>query len=174
LYDQNTIAIASGMALGVSICIITSLVSQMVMRRKIKFSIPERWVTNKYCTLKVKPHGECFFFQISNEDTKDKTLPYGWAFVEVLDADRKIAFLWNIFVREDIRRKGFGRDLMNILQENFNEIRTHTYPAIISRAGTQLCLACGFRMTQALIKRDPWLLVWQRGKGVSDKPRGNK
>jgi GNAT superfamily N-acetyltransferase len=169
---MNYLFIVVGMWIGAAIAILAHWRSTKRHTFMIKNFL--MGTADKYTTLAVSPRGKMLFVQISDRDSRSKELPYGWALIEVIDQEKKVVFLWDIHVREELRRQGYGRDLMNILQENYDEIRTHTYPAIISRAGTQLCLACGFRMTQALIKRDPWLLVWQRGKGVSDKPRGNK
>lgn len=116
-------------------------------------------VFGKYKVVRAAPQGPVAFWQIA--PSQGKELPYAWAMVEY-DPETMVAFLWMIFVREEIRNQGYGTDMMRCLQETFREIRTHYYPEIISRPGIKLCLKCGFDIQPPMFKRDVGVLTWKR------------
>lgn len=158
---MNYLFLIAGMFAGASI----ALLAQWRRTKRHTFTIKSfgMGTADKYTTLAVSPKGKMLFVQISSPDNRSKELPYGWALIEVIEQEKRVVFLWDIHVREEVRRHGYGRDIIRILQEQYAEVRTHVYPLIVGSAGTKLCFACGFKWTQPLKKRDPGLLVWKRG-----------
>jgi GNAT superfamily N-acetyltransferase len=118
-------------------------------------------VSGKYRIQVSGPQGNVQFWSVG-EPTAPKEIPYGWAMVETDEAEREV-FLWMIYVREDLRRKGYGRDIIRVLQEKFFQIRTHYSRGIVSKPGVKLCMSMGFEMKPSIHKRQPDELVWKRG-----------
>jgi len=109
----------------------------------------------------VTPNGDPMYVSIHEKDTKD--VPVAWAFVTVDRDDPKKATLCMIYVHEKKRGKGYGQELLHVLQSQFQSIMTQYSKGIINSAGTRLCLKCGFKMMPSLFKRIPSELVWERG-----------
>jgi len=135
-------------------------------KRKVKVNLPPPDMTeqahDKYNVTIAEPRGLAQFWQIS-DPVKKGVKPYAWAFI-VSDPVAAECFLWMVYVRENVRRQGYGRDMLRILQEKFKKITTHYDRGIVSKPGVKLCMACGFRMKPALYKRDASELVWERAR----------
>ena len=122
----------------------------------------DQLISRKYQVTVTSPQGLLQFWQISSSHNR-KDVPYAWALVES-DPLAKVCFLWMIYVREDIRGQGYGRDMIGLLQEKFDLIRSHYTRGLVSKPGTKLCMKCGFVMKQAMHKRQPNELVWRKEK----------
>jgi hypothetical protein len=117
----------------------------------------------KYAITIAQPQGVPFFYQIG---LKDENLPATWAMVEH-SLDNKAAFLWFICTPEKMRRKGFARDMIRVLQTRYEFLETQYTEDIINSPGVRLCLSCGFKPVRSLSKKMPSRLVWRRlVKGV--------
>jgi ribosomal protein S18 acetylase RimI-like enzyme len=106
------------------------------------------------------PAGEVAVFSLHQ---KDKTkVPYAWAMISVLP-DSTEAVLWDIYVRENYRRMGYGKKLIQFLQTRYNSIYTEYEKGIVNSAGVRLCVACGFKMKPQMFKNAPPELSWHKG-----------
>lgn len=120
----------------------------------------EESMLEKYGLICTAPQGIVMFFQLAHKTDRDEK-PYTWAMVEH-SLDNSCAFLWMIYTPEEMRRKGYAKDLIAVLRERFAEIRTHYNDGIINSAGCQLMLNCGFKPIRSLKKREPGMLVWRK------------
>jgi GNAT superfamily N-acetyltransferase len=108
------------------------------------------------------PSGVCQTVSIIDQHLSDP-LPVGWALISVdKEGEYSTCTVWDILIREEYRRKGYGLALMRLLQETFDELFTQWNAALINSAGVQLCLKAGFHPQKALFKKDVGTLVWRK------------
>jgi GNAT superfamily N-acetyltransferase len=83
----------------------------------------------------------------------------GTAMVVFAPKEPKYCILHDIWVRDDMRREGYGRDLMHSIQNDFEKIETQWR----SKEGWELCLNCGFKLHKAMFKNQVDKLIWEKG-----------
>jgi GNAT superfamily N-acetyltransferase len=106
------------------------------------------------------PEGRVAVYSLHQPDRK--AIPYGWALLTGDENAPDEAILWDIFVRDRYRRRGYGRRLIGALQSRYRRILTQYEKGVVNSAGVRLCLACGFQMKPALFKNHPPWLIWER------------
>jgi len=102
--------------------------------------------------------GQTRVYSLHTDDPKE--IPYGWALVTVDQDTPDECVLWDIHVRTQYRRMGFGKKLMAVLQGNYKRIFTQYERGLINSPGCRLCMSCGFKMKQQMFKNVPPAMEW--------------
>ena len=97
---------------------------------------------------------------ITDIDADDK--PVGWAWVSAKDESGCI--LHAIMIQENHRGKGYAKQLIKRLQTIYEEIKTQWSTPLLSSAGVQLCIKCGFEIKPIISKKKGGELVWKKSK----------
>jgi len=100
---------------------------------------------------------------------EDEDVPVGWIFV--VGSDDGGCIIMDMFVDPEYRRKGYGKVLIQVLQERYNRAWT----GISTVAGRGLCLSMGFKLIMPTFKKQFPRLEWKAPKkaegpeGIGDK-----
>jgi len=123
-------------------------------------------------------HGGNRFLSVINDGTPAKIflmdpaegdLPVGWVLIWTEDSslltDEPVGcVIGHIQVREQYRRRGYGRKLIKMLQGNYPRIVTDVETAIMNSASTLLLLECGFRHIPKIFRRACGKLISRKEK----------
>lgn len=111
--------------------------------------------------------GQPGYLRIFSDDRED---PVGWVFL--IDGDDHDCVIVDMWVEPKYRRQGFGRDMINVLQQTHKRVWT----GMSSPEGRALCLSMGFRINKGHYKRDIPKLEWEaryaKGNG-RETPKGS-
>lgn len=99
--------------------------------------------------------------------------PIGHAIV-VIDED--ICELWHIFIRSQLRYRGYGKELIRALQGRYDTIVTQFDRRTINEDGNRLCLSLGFVPEAPMFKRQQGVgkLIWRRRDHAQGNGRGTE
>lgn len=100
-------------------------------------------------------------FQILMYDRDRKNKPVGWAIIAL--EGPKEARLLAILIQDPYRRQGYGKELIRLMQEKYDTIRTQYAQNWLNTPGIQLCIKSGF-LPKVADKRGVGDLVWKKAK----------
>jgi GNAT superfamily N-acetyltransferase len=110
------------------------------------------------------PTGVCQVVSCSDPRISDP-LPIGWALFSVdKDHEYRSCTIWDVYVRPQYRKRGYGRAIIALLQDTHDEVFTQWEQDQINSAGVQLCIHTGFNIQKKLFQKDVGTLIWKKGQ----------